>query len=115
MTSTTDAAEEPVSSAITLEFIWRGITIEVVYAPDWLGSAGGGRHIVSHLAVTSVNPERAPLPITETGYRSHFHAPGEIEALGGPEAYVTAWLEQEAKNPRWRDLQAKSQQLDLFR
>lgn len=37
------------------------------------------------------NPqERAALPITETGRRSHFHPPGTIEADGGDVVtYVT--------------------------
>lgn len=96
------------------QMVWRDIAIEVVYTPAKYGSSTGGGHIVSHLTITSITPERAPLPMTETGYKSYFHEPGEVEARGGPEAFVTAWLEQEAKSQRWRELVTKSQQLDLF-
>lgn len=49
-------------------FTWRGIEIEAIYTPlQW--------KTIAHLEVRSIKPERAPLPITETGYRSHFHQP----------------------------------------
>jgi hypothetical protein len=47
------------------------VEIEAIYTPlEW--------NVIAHLAIRSVAPERAPLPITETGYLSHFHQPGDV-------------------------------------
>lgn len=87
---------------------WRGIGIEAIYTPlKW--------KTIAHLEVRSINPERAKLPITETGYRSHFHQPGTIEALGGDVvAQVIAWLDEEANSPEWRRIEEAARQLSLF-
>lgn len=66
------------------------------------------------MTVTSVAPERAKLPITETGYRSHFLSKGVVEAAGGPTACVTAWLDEAAKSKAWQRHEAESRQLSLF-
>ena len=42
-------------------------------------------------------PKGAPLPVTETGYRSAFVAHAMIEAAGGVTGYVRDWLDREAK------------------
>jgi len=49
---------------------WRGIDIEIGYAVESCCSD------FSHLEFRSVNPSMARLPMTETGYRSHFHSKG---------------------------------------
>ena len=83
---------------------WQGIAIEARYWPRKWG-------VTAHLEIESVLPERAPLPITDTGYRSHFHQPGTIEALGGDVvAQVIAWLDQEAVKPAWRSYVDASKQ-----
>ena len=75
--------------------IWQGIEIEVRYWPRKWG-------VTAHLEVESIRPERAPLPITGTGYRSHFHQPGTVEANGGDVvAQVVAWLDEEAGSAEW--------------
>jgi len=81
-------------------FAWRGITIEATYTPrQWRSAAD--------LELRSVAPDRAPLPVNETGYRSHFHPVGTIEAHGGEVvAQVIAWLDAEACKPAWRDREA---------
>lgn len=87
---------------------WQGIEIEAIYTPRKWG-------ITAHLEIHSIQPERAPLPITETGYRSHFHPCGTVEAAGGDvAAQVTAWLDEEAKKPEWQAYLAQSRQLSLF-
>lgn len=93
----------------THRFIWQGIEIEVVYAPvKWGG-------VIAHLEVQSIQPPRAPLPITETGYRSHFHPCGTVEANGGDVvAQVIAWLDEEAAKPRWQRYLEASRQGELF-
>lgn len=52
-------------------FTWQSIEIEAVYRPRY-------NSIIAHLEIRSINPERAPLPITNTGYLSHFHQPGTV-------------------------------------
>ena len=92
--------------------MWQGIAITVTYIPDWLGLAGCGVATSAHLTVTVAG--RSPLPFTETGYRSHFADPDDIEAAGGPAAYVLAWLDNAAASPQWKGRQAAAVQLDLF-
>lgn len=93
----------------TYRLTWQGIEIEAVYAPHWYGGK------TAHLAVYSVTPERAPLPITSTGYLSHFHQPGTVEALGGDvAAQVIAWLDEEAAKPEWQEHVQASRQGTLF-
>lgn len=89
-------------------FAWQGIEIHVIYTQrKW--------SVIDHLEIRSVNPERAPLPITETGYRSHFIQPGTVEAHGGDViAQVTAWLDEEAAKPAWRAYVEASRQMRLF-
>ena len=94
---------------------WRGITIQIDYRPCWLFST---RRIygydLAHLAITSIDPDRARLPITETGYRSHFTDRAGIEAAGGPAAYVAEALDTAARSPGWLRHEAESRQSDLF-
>lgn len=93
----------------TYRFVWQGIEIEATYWPSkWGGS-------IAHLEIQSVRPDRAPLPITETGYRSHFHPCGTVEANGGDVvAQVIAWLDEEAAKPRWQRHTEAARQLSLF-
>jgi len=98
---------------VTETLVWSAITIEVAYEADWLGSSEGP-YPASHLAIRSTAPTKAPLPITETGYRSHFLEPGTVEEAGGPAAYVRAWLDHAASEPKWRKAEQARRQLDLF-
>ena len=94
---------------------WNGIRIEVRYCPNWLDFYEGlYGHKLAHLEIESIAPERTPLPVTETGYRSHFTRPDVIEAAGGPSAFVRAWLDDAAKDPRWIAAQKARNQLSLF-
>ena len=67
---------------------WEGVTVYLKWEPY----AYSG--IISHLQIQSDN--RVPIPVTETGYRSHFCHKEEIEEHGGPVAYVRKRLEQES-------------------
>lgn len=70
---------------------------------------------MAHLEIRSIRPNRAPLPVTETGYLSSFHEPGEIEANGGDVvAQITAYLDNEAAKPDWKRYVEASRQLCLF-
>lgn len=92
--------------------VWRGITIEIRYEERWLGS--DGPFSTAHLEVRARAPERTVLPITETGYRSHF-TPAEIIAeAGGPVAFVEAWLDTEAQCRTWKEREERARQMTLF-
>ena len=94
---------------------WRGITIEVSYEPDWMQSVSS--HLgapLAHLQVRSVQPERAALPVSETGYRSRFLAAAEVVDLGGPAAYVRGWLDAMSKDEAWLASEDASRQLSFF-
>lgn len=88
---------------------WRGVDLEARYAPDRWG-------VIAHLEIESVDPPRAPLPMTETGYRSHFHPIGTIENDFGGDvvACVIDWLNEEAKSKKWQAYIEDAKQLALF-
>jgi hypothetical protein len=89
-------------------FQWDGIEIEATYTPVRWG-------VIAHLELESIQPPRAPLPVTETGYLSHFHPCGSFEAGGGDVvAQVREWLDKEAKKPAWQNHLRKSRQGELF-
>lgn len=75
---------------------WRGIQVEITFTPEKFG-------MIEHVELRSEN--RAALPVTETGYRSHYIPIGSVEQEGGAVAYVTAWLEFEAERTRWSGTQ----------
>lgn len=105
----------PTRTQVVACFDWQGITIEVVYEPNWLNLANRHGSLPSaHLDIRSIAPERAPLPITETGYRSHFLHSEEIEVAGGPAAYVETWLNVMAESAEWQAHEVSSRQLSLF-
>lgn len=97
---------------IITETIWHGITVRISYEADWLNSASA--YHPAHLQIEAVKPERAALPITETGYKSHFVDPGRIEDAGGPVAYAIAWLDAVAAEKWWREREQAARQLSLF-
>jgi hypothetical protein len=97
----------------TFRIEWNSIAIEIRWEPNWLNLTSSG-HDTAHIEIESVAPERAHLPITETGYRSHFTSPDSVAAYGGPVAFVEAWLETESQAPDWRREEREKRQLTLF-
>lgn len=93
---------------------WQGIALSVSYEPSYFGLGGTSDYAVAHLQIWAVKPERAALPITETGYRSHFLHPSFVDEAGGPVPYVLAWLDAEAQTPAWRHRADQARQLSLF-
>lgn len=89
---------------------WEGIEIEARYTPQKFGG------VIAHLELEAINPPRARLPMTETGYRSHFHPIGTIESDCNSDvvACVHEWLNQEAKSKKWQDYMEDSKQFTLF-
>lgn len=92
---------------------WNGITLEVSWEPSWF-SLPESHYAVGHLQLRSIAPERAPLPVTETGYRSLFINSQDVMNEGGPLAFACAWLDCEARHPSWRAQQESARQLPLF-
>jgi hypothetical protein len=93
---------------ITTVIDWQGIALSVSFEAEWLGAGA----CIAHLQVETAR--RDALPITRTGYLSHFLPLGEVEAAGGPAAYVRAWLDQEASCEEWRSHLDKVRQGTLF-
>jgi hypothetical protein len=79
---------------------WRGISLAITYTPEKFG-------MVDHIELHTDN--KVALPVTETGYRSHFIACGTVAGHGGAIAFVTAWLDYEAARIGW-----SGAQLSLF-
>lgn len=84
------------------------ITIRITQTRNHL-SAGQ-----DHVEIESLKPKHAPLPVTETGYVSHFLPALELVNAGGAVTFVTAWLEREARGKAWQTAVAKRAQGDLF-
>ncbi|HWA89811.1 MAG TPA: hypothetical protein VG889_07240 [Rhizomicrobium sp.] len=106
---------QPKRSKLVERFDWQGITVAVSYEADWLGvSKELSQFATAHLEIEAVQPSKQALPVTETGYRSHFVARGVVEQAGGPVAFARAWLDQAAKAPAWKRQQEASRQLCLF-
>ncbi len=90
------------------KFTWRGIELSATHSPDYI-SAGW-----SHIELRVVKPKGRPVPITDTGYLSHFLDENDLKAAGGPAAFFLAWLDREADSKAYRKALARWQQLDLF-
>lgn len=100
--------DSTMSNTTTYEIIWNNITISIIYIRKWCGAE------IDHIEVRSISPEKAPLPITETGYKSHFHHETALDEYNDAKAYVTAWLDHEAKSQKWKAYVESQQQLLLF-
>lgn len=84
---------------------WHDIGITIRHTPKkW--------SVIDHLEIESDNHRQ--LPITETGYKSHFLGEQEIASYGGPVEYVMAWLNFAADSAFWRDAEERSKQYSLF-
>lgn len=88
-----------------LSLHWQGQLLGVRYTPVWWQMT---EYAVAHLEVRAGKP----LPITGTGYRSHFiqNPPDDFDPLG----YVAAWLEDAAGDPAWQAQQERDRQGCLF-
>lgn len=87
---------------------WRGVTCRVRHTRDYLNPG------TDHIEIEVVSPKGAPLPVTTTGYRSHFIAADDLAAAGGAVAFVTRWLDREATTKAWIKTDLAWRQGDLF-
>lgn len=63
-----------------------------------------------HLAIKADEP----LPITETGYRSHFIPPQDLALFDSPNQFVLEWLTEAANTKDWQQQVADARQGELF-
>lgn len=93
------------SALYTYRIEWNGIGIAIRHVENrW--------SLIDHIEITS--DRKLPIPITETGYRSHFLSRHEIEIHGNAEGYVKAWLEEAVRSPEWKAFLQNGNQLSLF-
>lgn len=97
----------------TFRIDWNGISVEIRWELNWLNLTSVGCD-TAHLEIESIAPERARLPITGTGYLSHFTSADTVATHGGPAAFIEAWLESESQAPDWRCAEQERRQLALF-
>lgn len=90
---------------------WEGIALSVRWTPNWLNMDARG-YDIAHLEPLS--DDCVPLPMTETGYRSHFTSREVVDAEGGPVSFARKWLDLEAMSSDWKRQVEASKQLALF-
>ena len=92
----------------THKLVWRGVTCRVRHTRNYISPGW------SHLEIILLAPMDAPLPITRTGYLSHFLDEEELAKAGGPVAFFLAWLDREARTSAWAKAEFTWRQLELF-
>lgn len=92
---------------LSYSFLWRNIHITIRYTASYVTMTD-----LAHLEILVQN--RQPIPITNTGYRSHFCNPVEIDDYGGPIPYVQARLEAEVTQARRKEKERELSELRLF-
>lgn len=94
------------SAPITSQIVWGGVQVEITYRKRrWKSDFD---HIELHVE------EGRIIPVTETGYRSHFLPAGIVDEYGSPEGFVRAWLDHEAGSSDWNKREQTSRQMSLF-
>ena len=88
---------------------WQHVTFRVRHTPDYILKG------TDHIELIVIAPKREPLPITETGYLSHFTTDNnQVPNAKAGLAFFLEWISREAKTKRWQKLDSKRRQLDLF-
>ena len=98
----------PVRKTTVEKLVWRHAACRVRHTRDYISTGW------SHIELVLVSPKGAPLPITSTGYLSHFLDEAELAAAGGPAAFFLAWLDREARSKTWHRAEFAWRQGDLF-
>ena len=85
---------------------WEGRDIRLSYTPRWATQ-------IDHVEFHALDGK--PLPVTDTGYRSHFFGPVDpILTMDEVEGMMRDWLDSEAAKPAWQEHVSAAQQLSLF-
>lgn len=97
--------ENKQATRIDETIVWRGIGIEIIHTANYFDG-------MDHIEVRS--EDRTPIPITETGYKSHFFPTGGLGEYETAVEFVQAWLDHEANGKAWKAQEFASRQLNLF-
>jgi len=91
---------------ITFTLVIEAQEMIVTYQPNWMTDVG-------HFEFRS--PEEPPrrIPVSETGYRSHFAAMADVEAASGPQDYARD-VALELLRSRGKPVTEERNQLALF-
>ena len=89
---------------MTHSIVWDGIDVSISHTPNWLNSE------FHHIELRADEK----LPVSETGYRSHFIHRDEFTHFGNVTTFVTQWLDEAAKSSGWIRYKEESRQLSLF-
>ncbi len=88
---------------MTLSIKWEGIDIAISHT---INAFNTGFH---HIELRAEDP----IPVTETGYRSHFLQPEAFDLFDGVEDFVRQWLD-EHDDDAYRARLNQSKQMELF-
>ena len=96
------------SVTTTYKLAWRHVTCRVRHTPNYISKGW------SHIEIIVVTPKGAPLPITQTGYLSHFLYEEHLATAGGPVAFFLDRIEREARTKQWAKAEFNWRQGELF-
>lgn len=89
-------------------FTWRGIEMSATHQQNYISTGW------SHIELRVLKPKGIPVPITSSGYLSHFLDEADLKAAGGPAGLFREWLDREANAKPYLKALASWRQLDLF-
>ena len=107
-----DTLPRPHHTKLSETIMWQGIEISITYKPNPFNLSS--ESVIAHFEIKALSPIGTQLPITETGYRSHYLHPDCVGEFDSPINYVCAWLDHEAKKPQWQTYLASMHQMNLF-
>ncbi|WP_417625251.1 hypothetical protein [Paremcibacter congregatus] len=93
---------------------WHDYKLEIRFEPNFFNMTRLGLKSLAHIEVRTLEPVKAALPITETGYRSHFITLEDMQPYEDVLAFVTAWLKHAAESAEWKEQAQNSRQMSLF-
>lgn len=94
---------------------WESIEIEITYVKSYSGAFEYHYgYPISHIEIRTINPAKAPLPITQTGYRSHFMPSPVPKTRGQVIDMIVEQLDKGAKSKEWKEREAKFRQYQLL-
>jgi len=89
---------------MTHAIVWEGIAVSISHTRNWLNSE------FHHIELRA----NQKLPVTETGYRSHFIHQDEFALFEDVVAFAEQWLDASATSKDWIKFKEESRQLSLF-
>lgn len=97
----------------TLSMIWRNVALTIRYCDNW--SPGHYKIHGTRMTHTEVTRDDGlQLPITSSGYRSHFMDSSHLDNYDSILDYVSQWLDHEAQSKQWKAYISDRSQLKLF-